>query len=118
MPFKKILRELTEKTGAEGAIMLDGDGEAVDFFANSPDEIKIIGAHKGIILNMLRDVHSRTNGGGDVRSVAVTTKNSRLAISTIKDGYYLVVTLGRGNGSFGKAFFESKKAAEAIEKEM
>ncbi|MBI5560234.1 MAG: roadblock/LC7 domain-containing protein [Deltaproteobacteria bacterium] len=121
MPFKKILKELTEKTGASGAILLDRDGEAVDSFVTSSGlELKAIGAHKGIILNMLKDAQNRANGGGEVCSIGITTKNARLAISAMKDGYYLVVTLERenGNGSFGKVFLEAKKAIGAIEREM
>ncbi|MEE9613493.1 MAG: roadblock/LC7 domain-containing protein [Thermodesulfobacteriota bacterium] len=116
--FRAILTELAERAGATGAIMLDWEGEAVDSFSATDDlELAEIGAHKGIILNMLRDVTSRQDDGGEVESVGISTTGARLAITTIKDGYYLLVTLHRGR-PLGRAIFESKKAIAKIKKEM
>ena len=118
MPFKAILEELTIRAKAEGAIMLDWDGEAVDFFSDSADlELAEIGAHKGIILNMLKEVSTNHTEGDRLKHIGITTTNYNLAISTLKDDYYILVTLKKGS-LLGRAFYESRRAARKLEKEM
>jgi predicted regulator of Ras-like GTPase activity (Roadblock/LC7/MglB family) len=118
MAFKTILKDLTTKVGATGAIMLDRQGEAVDRFSTSKElELDAIGAHKGVILNMLNDVARRRKNSGEVKSIGISTSNTRLAISPIKEGYYLLVAMDRKR-PMGRAIFECKKAARKIAKEM
>ncbi|MBI5598445.1 MAG: roadblock/LC7 domain-containing protein [Deltaproteobacteria bacterium] len=120
MPFKNILRELATRSGAEGAIMLAPDGEPVGSFnASTECDLEAIGAHKGIIFNMLKGAASRTgtNGDRDIHSVSITTENAKLAMVALKDGYYIVIALKK-EGSFGRVFFEAKKAVREIEREM
>ncbi|MBI2412958.1 MAG: hypothetical protein HYV24_07100 [Deltaproteobacteria bacterium] len=117
MSFREILRGLVESLGAEGAVMLAHDGELVDFYASRDSiEMDLIGAHFGVIFNIVKDVSSRY-GGSAVESVAITTGSSRLVISSIKEGYCLVTALG-GRGSLGRALVQSKKAVARIEEEM
>lgn len=128
MPFKAILKTLVEKTrGATGAILLDWEGEAVaDFSKISDIDLPAIGAHKGIILNRTRDALTRLKGenmspnafiGDGVKTIGISTELAKIALSTIKEGYYLVVTMEK-NKPLGMAFFESKKAIKDIEREM
>ena len=65
MPFKAILKELVEVTpGASGAILADWEGEAVEQCCHYDDfELKVIGAHKGIILNQMKEIHGRFPAG-------------------------------------------------------
>ena len=138
MPFKAILKKLVEKTpGATGAILLDWEGETVADFSISPDiDLPVIGAHKGIILNLTRDalirlkgenmsppppvplIEGDKGGGWDgVKTIGISTELAGVALSTVKEGYYLVVTVEK-NKPLGMAFFESKKAIKDIEREM
>ncbi|MBI5048667.1 MAG: hypothetical protein HZB54_06945 [Deltaproteobacteria bacterium] len=128
MPFKAILKKLVEKTpGATGAILLDWEGETVADFPVFPDiDLPAIGAHKGIILNLTRDAMTRLKGenvspntfiGDSVKTIGISTELATIAISTIKEGYYLVVTLEKAE-PLGRVFFESKKAIKDIEREM
>ncbi|MEK6598720.1 MAG: roadblock/LC7 domain-containing protein [Deltaproteobacteria bacterium] len=128
MPFKAILKNLVEKTpGATGAILLDWEGEAVADFSKVPDmDMPAIGAHKGIILNLTRGALTRLKGenmsqnafiGDGIKTIGIATEVARVALSTIKEGYYLVVTLEKTR-PFGRAFFETKKAIMDIEREM
>ncbi|MBI3753073.1 MAG: hypothetical protein HY266_03380 [Deltaproteobacteria bacterium] len=128
MPFKAILKTLVEKTrGATGAILLDWEGEAVaDFSKISDIDLPAIGAHKDIILNRTRDALTRLKGenmspnafiGDGVKTIGISTELAKIALSTIKEGYYLVVTMEK-NKPLGMAFFESKKAIKDIEREM
>ncbi|MFQ5735626.1 MAG: roadblock/LC7 domain-containing protein [Thermodesulfobacteriota bacterium] len=115
--FNAILKDLTAKAGANGAIMLDHDGELVASYSGSTDlDMDLIGAHHGIILNIIRDASTRS-AFKDVQSVSISTGKTRLAISTLKDGYYLVLATGKAL-PVGKALFESKKAVRRLEAEM
>lgn len=119
MPFKAILKNLVENTpGATGAILLDDEGEAVADFSKSADiDLPAIGAHKGIVLNLTRDALLNLKQTNGVKTIAISTEFARIALATIKEGYYLVVTLERTK-PMGRVFFESKKAIKDIEREM
>ncbi|MBI5642014.1 MAG: hypothetical protein HY954_00915 [Deltaproteobacteria bacterium] len=117
MPFYTILKGLAEKIAASGAIMLDWEGEIVASYASSPSiEIDLIGAHHGIILNIIKDASSRSSGK-EVRSVSITTSSTRLAISPLKEGYYLVIITPR-SVPIGKTLSEAKRASLRLEEEM
>lgn len=118
MSFRKILETLTSKSHARGAVMLDFEGEMVDSFSAATGlELDIIGAHKGLILNMLKDVAANTHENDEVKSVAIQAGDSKIVMSPLKDGYYLLVVTDRFK-PFGRVMFESKRAAKEIEKEM
>ncbi len=114
--FAQILKDLSTRAGAAGAIMIDWDGEIVASWASEPLEMELIGAHHGIILSIVKDISSR-NGLSTVRHVAITTDSSRLVISTLKEGYCIVMALGRQR-SIGMALHEAGEAVKRIETEM
>ncbi|WKZ32982.1 MAG: roadblock/LC7 domain-containing protein [Thermodesulfobacteriota bacterium] len=117
MAFDSILEDLSMRAGANGAILIDWDGEIVASWAASRDvNIDLIGAHHEIILDIVKEAASR-HDRQDVRHLAITTDKAKLAISTVKEGYCLVVALGNER-PMGKALFESKRAVERIEEEM
>lgn len=117
MPFNAILQELAQKSGATGAIMLDWEGEVVASYSASDSlQMDLIGAHHGIILDIIKDASTRSDAP-EVRSVSISTGETRLAISSLKEGYYLVVALEKKR-PVGRALFESKRAIKVIEKEM
>lgn len=117
MPFKSILKDLTAKSGASGAAMLDHDGEVVASYSGSAAlDMDIIGAHHGVILNIVKDASGR-NDIKDVSAVSISTRKTRLTVSALKEGYCLVVAADRAL-PVGRAIFESKKAAKRIEREM
>ncbi|MBI5491965.1 MAG: roadblock/LC7 domain-containing protein [Deltaproteobacteria bacterium] len=117
MQFNFILEDLTKKAGARGAIMLDSDGEIVASHSETPSlDIDLIGAHHGIVLDIIKDASTRSSLTG-VKTVSITTDRSRLAISTLKEGYYLLLAMARST-PMGKALFESRMAVERLEEEM
>ncbi len=95
MPFKKLLARLLEDIpGALGAIIIDWEGESVDQVARIEEyEIKVLGAHKGIILNLLREALSRIDSG-DLEEVLIRTGENKTLIAPLTEDYYLVLTLG------------------------
>jgi len=117
MAFERILKELTDATGANGAIMLANDGEVVAAHAARDGlDIDLIGAHHGIILSIIKDASSRSDFK-DILSVSITTDTNRLAISTLKEGYYMVLSIARAI-PVGRALYESERAARLLEEEM
>lgn len=115
--FRTILEDLTRSSRAHGAAMLAGDGEVVELYSGEASvEMDLIGAHHTIVYNMAKDA-AAAEGGTGISSVGVTTGASRLLITSLKDGYCLVLAMDR-KGYMGRALFESRKAARLIEEEM
>ena len=117
MAFERILKELTDRAGANGAIMLANDGEVVASVAVEAGlDIDLIGAHHGGILDIIRDASARSDVK-EIKSGSTKTDTNRLAISTLKDGYYIVLSMDK-TLPIGKALYESDRAAKMLEKEM
>lgn len=95
MPFKLLLDRLLEDIpGALGAIIIDWEGEAVDQVARINEyEIKVLGAHSGIILNMLRDALARIDSG-ELEDVVIRTGEQKTLIAPLTEDYLLVLQLG------------------------
>jgi len=96
VPFKTILRELMDTVpGATGAILADWEGEAVeqcclfDVFA-----LKVIAAHKGILLNLMKDAHQKIEAG-ELRHTVITTEEQHFLTGPIGADYFLVMTLDK-----------------------
>ncbi|BBA69659.1 roadblock/LC7 domain-containing protein [Geobacter sulfurreducens] len=118
MPFKRILTELVDAVpGATGAILADWEGEAVEQHALMDDyEIKIIGAHKGILLAHLKALQERLSGGA-VLDAVITTAGIRAIVGPVGDDYSLVMTLERG-AIPGRALIHFRSAVECLAKEI
>jgi len=118
MPFKTILRELIERVpGAQGAIVADWEGEAVDHVGLMDEyELKVIGAHKGVLLYNMHDVMRRL-GDDQLQEIVVTTKQAQTLVLPINGDYFLVFTLDRSD-RLGMALFEARRCIQALRKEI
>ncbi len=94
--FKETLKELVESVpGASGAILADWEGEAVEQYCYFDEfEMKVIGAHKGIILSQLRELHARYPLG-ELQDIVITTEEQHHVIHTVGPDYVLVMTMKR-----------------------
>ncbi len=94
MPFSKRLGQLLEDVpGAVGAIIIDWEGESVGQVTRADeDEIKVLGAHSGIILGMVRDVLSRT-AGGDLEEVIIRAEHDKIMMLPLTEDYLLILQL-------------------------
>lgn len=116
MVFTEILKSLSGRTGARGAVMIDRDGEIVASWPESSGlDMALVGAHYEIILDSVKTAAPKRFGR--VGSVFITTDSARVAIFALKDEYCLVVALER-NAPTRRVINESSRAAELIEKEM
>ena len=118
MPFKAIIDELLAATPeASGAILADWEGEAVVQCCDYDDyELKVIGAHGGIILNLMKDVHRQFPDGG-LRETVIATEKLQIIVGAVGPDYTLIMTLAR-DCILGRALFRFRKAAELLEKEI
>ncbi len=118
MPFKRLLGDLLQNIpGAQGAIIADWEGEAVDQVARIDEyQLKVTGAHKGVILTNLREVVKRL-GGDEPQEIVITTKKLQTLILPITHDYFLVLTLQRG-GALGRAMFEARRCVGLLRKEI
>lgn len=118
MPFKNLLQEMLDQLpGAIGAIIADWEGEAVDQVARVDDfEIKVLGAHKGIILTRLREALSRLDGG-DLEEVLIHFDQGKTLIAPLNEDYFLVLTV-EPRVMVGKAAFMMRRCVDRLRLEI
>nr|WP_320050134.1 hypothetical protein [uncultured Desulfuromonas sp.] len=93
MPFKHLLTPLVESDhGVSCVIIADWEGEAVDCFScrSEIDELKIFGAHQGILLSHFR----RCLDGqpcGAIEEIMIRTERADWFVFPITTEYYLAL---------------------------
>jgi predicted regulator of Ras-like GTPase activity (Roadblock/LC7/MglB family) len=96
MGLQQILDELVAGApGAMAAILADWEGEAVVLSANEgfdDYQIKVIGAHHGVLLQLARDLNKKLNLG-DSRDITFLQDRFHVVTAPINHEYYLVLTL-------------------------
>jgi predicted regulator of Ras-like GTPase activity (Roadblock/LC7/MglB family) len=94
LPYKRILEALLARTaGARSALLLDAQGEVVVGAGDLDERERLIGAYQGIALGMVSRAAERV-GGGEVKSVVSRHAGGTVVLATLKDGYYVVISLG------------------------
>jgi predicted regulator of Ras-like GTPase activity (Roadblock/LC7/MglB family) len=118
VPFKSLLNLLIERVpGAQGAIIADWEGEAVEHVGIMDDyDLKVIGAHKGVILHSMRDVVDRL-GDDELKEIIITTKQAQTLVLPVTNDYYLVLTLDRSD-MLGRALLEARRCIQALYQEI
>jgi predicted regulator of Ras-like GTPase activity (Roadblock/LC7/MglB family) len=116
--FKSLLKALIESVpGAQGAIIADWEGEAVDHVGIMDDyDLKVIGAHKGVILHSMREVVDRL-GNDELKEIIITTKQAQMLVLPVTKDYYLVLTLDRSD-MMGRALLEARRCIHALYQEI
>jgi len=118
VPFKPLLNALIERVpGALGAIIADWEGEAVDQVGTMDEyDLKVIGAHKGVILHSMREVVDRL-GDDELKEIIITTKKAQTLVLPVTKDYYLVLTLDRSD-MLGRALLEARRCIQALHQEI
>ncbi len=96
--FNPILAQLVrDLPGANGAIFVDWEGEAVDKFDGTEREtpIRLIGAHWGIIYFLFRTALQRTDGG-DPKQLVLSFQRQTYVISRVTAEYLMVLSMAPG----------------------
>ena len=117
--FNSYLAELVQALpGAEGAVFVDWEGEAVDRFDGSEREtpIRLVGAHWGIIYYLFRSALERAEVG-DPRYLVLTFSEKKFIISQVTPEYLMVVTL-RKSVNLSLALDMCRVTARRLRREM
>ncbi len=112
--FAEVLADLVgEIPGAQAAVFVDWEGEAVDQFGHLPEfDIKLLGAHWGVILNLIRTKIPRDVLGAP-QVVLLVCRDAVVLLGVVEQDYYLVLTT-RPDSNLGLALKKMAAAAEAI----
>jgi predicted regulator of Ras-like GTPase activity (Roadblock/LC7/MglB family) len=118
LPFTAILKELVEQVdGAEGAIFLEADGEAVQWFSKSDvDLLKLRAAYIALTARLCRDI---------IRRVDLTTKGTMLIayeganflVFELENGYMIMLEM-KPLANVGQAIYKIKATSEKLKKEL
>lgn len=91
-PFAEILRDLCARTGGDCAVLVDDEGETVDYWGTGdPFQIRIFAAELAII-------HASARGRyrlGSVQETFVRARRQSFVIRALPDGYALALRLPR-----------------------
>jgi predicted regulator of Ras-like GTPase activity (Roadblock/LC7/MglB family) len=94
VPYRRILEDLLARVpGSRAALLLDGQGEVVVGAGDLDETQRLIGAYQGIALGMASRAAERFDAG-PVRSLAWRHAEGGVILVTLKDGYYVVLSLG------------------------
>ena len=101
--------------GAEGALLLDSEGEIV-VQAGGGFRHRLIGAYQGIALAIARRIGAR-HGIGEVRSLTCRYSRAALVLRPLKDGYYFVLAMAP-EAAIADAERRSDSARRRIDQEL
>ena len=117
--FASILQEIVERTpGAHAAIFAARDGEAVDQFALEVtlDEMRLMGAHYGVLLGLVQRVMHLFHFGEAVQ-IHVAHGRLEVLLSPVAEGYFVCFTLRTG-AHLATALRELDRGIERLRLEM
>lgn len=112
-----ILDELVRSVpGAEGALLLDSEGEVVVQAGAGDYRHRLIGAYQGIALAIARRIGTR-HGVGALESLTCRYSGAALVLRPLKDGYYFVLAIAPGGG-LADAVRQSESTRRRIDQEL
>jgi predicted regulator of Ras-like GTPase activity (Roadblock/LC7/MglB family) len=96
VPYRRILDALLAAVpGSRAALLLDTQGEVVVGAGELDERHRLIGAYQGIALGMVSRTAARFDAGS-VESIVWRHEAGSVLLATLRDGYYLVLSLGPG----------------------
>lgn len=117
MPYRSLLEQLVGTVpGAQGAVLMDRDGEVVVEAGEDHGRHRLIGAYQAITLARLRNTAERS-GTGAIRHVHSRYSDGHVILRPLKDGYYIVLSLAR-NARVGPALHRSADTQDRMNAEL
>jgi predicted regulator of Ras-like GTPase activity (Roadblock/LC7/MglB family) len=96
LPYLAILERLLQAVaGAQAALLLDPSGEVVVQAGERDFRHRLIGAYQGIALGAAQRGAERAEVGR-IGQVSCRYDQGTVVLTSLKDGYYLVVSLATG----------------------
>ena len=116
--FESILRSLVSRVdGAQGAIFLDGDGEAVMWHTlGDSGELRLRAAYVALLVKTSRSITARL-GNGSIRSLLVEYENSQFLIENLVRDYILALELDK-SANLAQAFVQIRPVVNVLCQEI
>jgi predicted regulator of Ras-like GTPase activity (Roadblock/LC7/MglB family) len=95
--FRRVLQDLVRSVpGAWGAIFVDWEGEAVDLFATTDEyEVKLAGAHTGLLLNRLVTT-AKESGHGRIIATMIRAERECYFLHMLDQEYFVLLATHPG----------------------
>jgi predicted regulator of Ras-like GTPase activity (Roadblock/LC7/MglB family) len=118
VPFQALLKKLVSKVeGAEGAIFLDREGEAVQWHARSDAErLRLRAAYLAVVLRCCR-ASADALALGRIRYLLIDYEGARLVAEEVEGGYFVVIELSN-SANLGQALYRMGPAVEDLRREI
>ena len=118
MQFESILRDLVSSVdGAQGAILVDSDGEAVQWHSEADvDRLRLRAAYLAVLVQAARASLSRLGLGGNV-SLRIKYEGAWLLAEDLEQGYFMVLELSPAS-NLGQALSRGRPAARRLRSEI
>jgi len=116
--FAEILAELVGVVpGAVGAVFVDWEGEAVDQFGHIPEmDIKLIGAHWGVVLNLIKTLLS-PKFLGKTRQIILSSDRADIIVQVVDKDYCIVLAM-KESSHLGTALHQLERTSGEISSHM
>jgi predicted regulator of Ras-like GTPase activity (Roadblock/LC7/MglB family) len=118
VPFTAILKELVENVdGAEGAILLEADGEAVQWFSTrDADGLKLRAAYVALTAQSCRDITKQLNlATKDATLIAYD--GASFLVNELESDYMVILELNP-SANIGKALYKIKSSSVKLQKNL
>lgn len=118
VPFKALLKELVASAkGASSAILLESDGEAVQWYAETDEErLRLRAAYVVMVLDSCHAIAARTNLG-QVGCTILQYDGANFIGQEIDSDYFLVLELD-SSANVGQAVFRLQPALDNLRRAL
>jgi len=118
VPFRAILSDLVSSVeGAEGAIFLDAEGEAVQWYAKGDSErLRLRAAYIAATVRSFRTLATGLNLGHTLY-LMIDYEGARLLVREVESGYFIMLELG-ASANIGQALYRIQPAVARLSSRM
>lgn len=118
MPFASLLKKLVSSVdGADGAIFLDSDGEAVQWFTEADGErLRLRAAYVSVIVRVCKTSAARLNVGR-ISALVLEYDGARFVVEELDRDYILILELGP-SANIAQAVYRIRPAAASLRREI
>ncbi len=112
----EIMRTVTERCGAELAVIFDGDGLVVEKHAAGPLDAEPLAAELAAAARSLAEAASDL-GMGALNELTLSCSNLRLAVRRLSPNYFVALAIP-AHFNLGRARYELERACWLLEREF
>lgn len=118
MPFRRIMQELVESVeGAQGAIFLDKDGEAVQWYPEEEGKrLCLRGAYLAVTVQSCRKSLEKLYLG-KIKHLLVEYEDAQFVIEEVDEGYFILLELSP-SANLGQALDRIQPTVVKLQQEI